>query len=310
MAEIDIRRLNEIAKEPLEVISRADAEYKAFVASLADRVVSSDEIRIVLLSGPSGSGKTTTANMLSDAIKSRGFECLVVSLDDYYRNKTDPVYPRLPNGERDFERPEALDIPCLLETLSDIAEGREFSVPRYDFLISARETVIKYPKIQHGCVVIEGLHALNPMISSSLPKERLLKVFISVSTNVLDGGERILSGRKLRFVRRMVRDNIYRGASAEETLRFWANVLDGEDKYLYPFRDLADVTYNTFHEYEVGVMKSFALPLLAEALAKSSPYIKTVREAMLRADSIDERLVPDHSLIREFIPGGMYDHLY
>ena len=184
MSELDINKLNEILAQPSEAIRRADSEYYAFVCGLADRVVRSDKIRIILLAGPSGSGKTTTANMLSDEIKKRGLDSLVISLDDFYRNWTDPSYPRLERGELDFEGPEALDMPCLIETLSNIADGKEFSVPRYDFKLTKRTNTVKYPKIEHGCVVIEGLHALNPKIFTKLDAEKLLKVFISVSTNI------------------------------------------------------------------------------------------------------------------------------
>ncbi len=310
MAEIELKEINELLKNPTEAISVADREYHDFVKSLAERVVSSDKIRIVLLAGPSGSGKTTTANMLSDEIKSRGFDSLVISLDDFYRNWTDPNYPRLENGELNFECPEALDLPTLIETLSDIADGNDFTVPRYDFKKTKRVDVVKYPKIEHGCVVIEGLHALNPKIFTELPTEKLLKVFISVSTNVSKNGERILSGRKVRFMRRMVRDYIYRGASCEDTLEFWTNVLVGEDKYLYPFRDCADVSYNTFHSFELGIMKPYVISIISDTLADSNEYLKTVRESIKDITPIDESFLPETSLIREFIPGGKYDHLY
>jgi len=310
MAEINIKKINELAKAPSEMIAQADAEYEEFVSSLADRISTSDRIRVVLLAGPSGSGKTTTANMLADAVKARGGDCMVVSLDDFYRDATDPEYPRLENGERDFERPEALNLPELEEVLCDIAEGRDFYIPRYDFKIGSRREVVKYSKMLHGCVVIEGLHALNPKICASIPRDKVLKIFISVSTNVNKNGKRILSGRKIRFLRRMVRDNLYRAADAELTLKLWPNVLHGEDAYLYPYRDLADVHFNTFHSFELGVMRQFCERLISDGLARKDSYAKTVLSAVRQATPIDEKLVPESSLIREFIPGGMYDHLY
>ena len=166
------------------------------------------------------------------------------------------------------------------------------------------------PKMSHGCVIIEGLHALNPRISEHLPTDSLLKIFISVSTNINDGGERILSGRKLRFTRRMVRDSLYRGADAERTLEMWDNVLAGEEEYLYPYRSLADVEFNTFHEFEPCVMRKFAEALISEELAKKNEYANTVVSALKLAVPIGEELIPNDSLIREFIVGGIYEEFY
>ena len=140
--------------------------------------------------------------------------------------------------------------------------------------------------------------------------DRVLRVFISVSTNINDGDVRILSGRKLRFVRRMVRDSVYRGADAERTLEMWGNVLAGEDKYLYPYRTLADVDFNTFHAFEVGVMRRFAEKLISRELAEKNEYAKVVITALSMAEPISDELIPRDSLIREFITGGIYEEFY
>lgn len=311
MAEILLSEINARAeKNPAELVDRAETRYRSFTDEIAARVAKNDKIRIILLAGPSGSGKTTTANLLADDIRARGLESFVISLDNFYRASSDPDYPRLPNGERDLEALEALSLSDISKTLLAIAEGRGFSVPRYDFKTGNRAGVENYKKISHGCVIIEGLHALNPKIFERLPRERQLRVFISVSTNLVDGGERILSGKKLRFVRRMVRDSIYRGADAERTLALWQSVLAGEEKNLYPYRRFADIDFNTFHEFEPGVMRQFAERLITPELAKREPYAKTVIDALTRVTPIDEALVPDDSLIREFITGGIYEEFY
>jgi len=311
VADIRIEELNGLAQsEPLSMIREASLAYHDRVSALAERVTLGGRIRIVLLSGPSGSGKTTTANLLSDEIRRRGEECMVISLDDFYRNATDPEYPRRPDGERDFEVVGALDIPALVEMLEDIAEARPFEVPKYDFKTGRRTELRSYPAMPNGCVIIEGLHALNPLVFARLPKERVLKIFISVSTNITEGGKRIISGRKLRFLRRMVRDSIYRGADAQKTLELWEGVLHGEDAYLYPTRVHADVSFDTFHTFELSVMSPFAKRLISEELAKSNAYAAAVLEAVRRVHPIDDTLVPDDSLIREFIPGGKYEAVY
>ena len=311
MAQTEIALINNLAKDnPAALIAKSEEQYKSFTREIATRVANNDNLRIILLAGPSGSGKTTTANILADSIRKAGLDSFVLSLDNFYRNATDPFYPRLKNGERDYEAVDALDIPMLEETLVNIAEEKAFFVPKYDFKIGGRTSVTEYSKISHGCVIIEGLHALNPRISEHLPKEKVLRIFISVSTNITHKGERIISGKKIRFLRRMVRDSIYRGADAERTLDMWDGVLDGENKYLYPFRNLADVQFDTFHAFELGVMAPYAKRLISTGLAERNGYAKTVLSAIDLAEPIDENLVPQDSLIREFITGGIYEEFY
>ena len=311
MAEMTINELNaKILGDSERAILEAERDYHTRVSDIADYVRTHEKIRIILLAGPSGSGKTTSANLIQDAIKSRGEECIVVSLDDFYRDSTDKDYPRREDGERDFECPEALHLDEVSRTLMQIARGEDFALPRYDFKIGKRASVTQHAPMPHGCVIIEGLHALNPKIWSGLDGECVIKIFVSVSTNISDEGDRIISGRKIRFVRRLVRDSIYRGADAVRTLGMWRHVLAAEDVYLYPYKELADIAFDTFHCFEMGVMRSYALNLLTEELAGADEYVKIVRRALEKFLPVDEGLVPQSSLIREFIPGGIYEQLY
>ena len=311
MAEIDIKTLNQAATEnPAALINAAEDKYHKKIKELATLAVAHKDLRAILLAGPSGSGKTTTANLLADAIKNLGEEATVLSLDDFYRSATDPEYPKLETGERDFESPHALHIPNLVGTLKSVTAGEPFLCPKYDFKIAARKEEYIHPAMPDGCVIIEGLHALNPIISEKLPKDKILKLFVSVSTNINDGTERIISGRKLRFIRRLVRDSIYRGADAARTLSMWHGVIEGEDKYLYPYKSLADVAFDTFHDFEPGIMKRPALSLLSAVEISSDFITQTVRAALERTAEIDEALVPKNSLIREFISGGIYHGIY
>ena len=311
MAEMNISDINRLVlSSPEEFVRQTEEEYDRLVDSVARRICADKNVRILLLAGPSGSGKTTTANMLCDKIKSHGEGCIVVSLDDFYRSFDDPDYPKLPDGSHDCEAVEALDLPLLVKSLDDMAESREFLLPKYDFKTSKRAEERIHAPMPNGCVIIEGLHALNPLVFSALPEEKAFKLFISVSTNINLEGERILSGRKIRFIRRMVRDSIYRNASAERTLSMWKNVLLGEDKYLYPNRKYADMTFNTFHPFELSVMRRFVERLISEELAESDSYAKTVLNAAKAAEPVDVSLVPETSLIKEFIPGGKYEAIY
>ena len=311
MSELNLNDLNErIRLNAKALIEKAEDDYHAIIRRIASVVEENHKIRIILLAGPSGSGKTTSANLISDAIKASGRESMVISLDDFYREPQDPLYPKLPNGERDFESLDALNIPELQDMLLKVAAGEEFLIPKYYFKAGKRREGKRHSPMPDGVVIIEGLHALNPRVFSLLPKERLLKIFISVSTNINNNGERILSGRKIRFVRRMVRDSIYRNADARRTLSMWKNVLHGEDVYLYPHRDNADISFNTFHEFELGVMRPFVEELISKELASEDLYAKTVRDALLSVEPCDISLVPESSLIREFVPGGIYESLY
>ena len=311
MAEIDIKKINGQAEDsPSAFVLESERRYKDFTRDVADRVAKNDKIRIILLAGPSGSGKTTTANLLADELRRFGLQSFVISLDDFYRNPEEPEYPRLESGERDFESVDALNLEDIEKTLTSIAEGENFSVPRFDFKLGRRAEVRNFEKITHGCVIIEGLHALNPKIFEHLPEDKVLRIFISVSTNVNENGERILSGRKLRFTRRMVRDSIYRNADAERTLEMWVNVIAGEEKYLYPYRKFADIDFNTFHEYEPCVMREYAEKLISKELAEKNSYANTVLSALTKVTPISDSLVPDDSLLREFIVGGIYEEFY
>ena len=309
MAELSITRLNEAIARGALTVAEDEAFYEAQVRGVAKQITE-QRIKVLLLAGPSGAGKTTTANLIADAILAEGFDALVVSLDNFYRDHDDPAYPRLPSGERDMESCDALDISLIRDCLSKILWGRDFVIPRYDFKIGRATSETCYEPMKHGCVIVEGLHALNPAISAHLPEGGVLRLFVSVSTNIVDEeGERILSGRKMRFLRRLVRDSIFRGADVGRTLSVWQSVLDGEDKYLYPYKETADVFFNTFHTFELGVIKEMA----AERIASSGirdPYLAIVERALSRIAPLSADLVPKTSLIREFIAGGVYEDRY
>ena len=312
MAEITLYDLNgQIRQAPVIAIAEAEDTYHNRIKEIAAYVAQHKTIRIITLAGPSGSGKTTSANLLSDAIKACGKDSMVVSLDDFYRNSDDPDYPRLADGSRDFERPESLHLDEIGRVLENIASGKPFVLPKYDFKVGGRVEEREHAPIGDGCVIIEGLHALNPKIADVLPHECVLKVFVSVSTNIIaSDGERLISGRKIRFVRRMVRDSIYRGADAERTLDMWDDVIAAEDVYLYPYKETADVLIDTFHNFELSVMRERALALISRELSEQSSFAAIVFTALRAVEPLDESLVPEDSLIREFISGGIYDSIY
>lgn len=310
MAEINLSEINLLADEPVKMINADEQEYHKKINRIADYISSREEIRLILLAGPSGSGKTTTANLIADKIRDKGIGAMVLSLDDFYRNHDDPNYPKNQLGDHDYERPESLDLEKLLSTIDNIVENRPFEIPKYDFKLGMCVSAKIHEPVGNGCVILEGLHALNPIISKNLPRERIIRIFVSVSTNLNHQGVRILSGRNIRFIRRLVRDSIYRGSDCERTLMLWKGVLEAEDVYLYPYKYTADLAFDTFHRFELGVMKKLATGLISAELANSDAYVKKVLSALLRVEAINDIHVPADSLIREFISGGIYDDIY
>lgn len=312
MSQIDFREINRAAHEDIyRLVEQTEQSYKDSVCRVADALIQSGA-RIILLAGPSSSGKTTTANILKDIMGERGHETAVVSMDNFYRSKDDPHYPRLENGMLDYEAVEALHTDRIHDCIDSLLKGKTVKMPKYVFGEGA--TVgegISVVLPDRGFVIIEGLHALNPVMTDGLDKTAIIKLFISVSTNINDCENRILSGRKIRFIRRMTRDSLYRGTDASSTLERWASVLEGEDKYLYPFKKNADLSINTFHKYEIGVMKPFALKAMQSSCKPLfGEYIEIIKNALDKFDILPLEAVPETSLIREFLPGGKYEALY
>lgn len=314
MSELDIRTLNEfVENDPLGAVAKAESAFKGEIMRCARNAVER-KAKIILLAGPSSSGKTTSANILKDVFESLSHKTSVVSLDNFYRERNDPKYPTDENGEQDYESVEALRTDEIKDCLAALLGGKGAFIPKYDFM-EGKAIYSDVPVLlgDGEIIILEGLHALNPIIREGLDESEVITLFISVSTNINDGdcGKRILSGRKTRFIRRMTRDSIYRGTNAAATLKRWGSVLLGEDKYLYPYKDSADIKINTFHSFELGVMKPFAEKALAASAGElHGEYIETVMHALGLITPISADIVPDDSLIREFIPGGKYEHLY
>ncbi len=312
MPNLEMRVLQAELAESLEKsIAHVEAGYRLQLEELAQHIISSRS-RVVLLAGPSSSGKTTTANLLADTLRADGHAATVISLDDFYRSRYDADYPRTPDGKPDYEAPESLRLDLVRGTIARVVRGEPAPVPRYDFKLGRRfdnAMVVDIP--QGGCAIIEGLHALNPVLTEGMARTAITRVFVSVSTNLVDGdGKHILSGRKIRFIRRLTRDFLYRASDARRTLDFWGGVKRGEDKYLYPYKETADFKFDTFHRYELGVMKPWTEQVLADSPELTDPLLDTVRGALAYFDEVPIDMVPETSLIREFVPGGIYEHLY
>lgn len=294
--------------DPAAFVAQTEQRYHDAVEEAAQQILAStDRCGIVMLAGPSSSGKTTTAHLLADAVKRKGIPAVIVSLDDFYLGERNA--PMLKNGQHDYESLQAIDVPRLQSCLLDLMTKRVCEMPVFNFEVHQPHPYTRHVVLrEHEVVVVEGLHALNPVISENLPKDRLLKVYISVKQGIDDGEEELLSPKDIRLIRRVVRDYNFRGSMPERTLSMWGNVLDGERKYINPYRPGADLIINSFHAYELGVLAPVAIPLL-QAVPDGSPFFswcKPLLKALERFLPIRTELVPQTSILREFIGGGKY----
>jgi uridine kinase len=292
-----------VASDPLQFIKDCEDGYERIIQSIAEKIITEDGREIVMLAGPSSAGKTTTARKLKEALSEKGVKTYVLSLDDFYLDRDD--IPYLPDGTQDYETVYALDLAQLEKDLNALICGETVKAPVFDFTTGKRSDT-EFNEITLGdedVVIIEGLHALNPVITEKV-RGKLLKVYINVSSRIYDEkGNVLLNKRNLRFVRRMIRDYKFRASSVENTCRLWKNVTAGEDKYLFPFRDNADIKADTIHLYEPCVLKHQALPLLRDSII-SDEFKKDI-EHLLKAlegfEDIEENIVPEDSLLREFL---------
>ncbi len=302
-----INTLNEINKltreNAAEFIKACNNEYVKNITDIANQINDNDDIVIVAIAGPSGSGKTTTAHILQSTLEKLGETTAVVSLDDFYLPHDQ--LPILPDGSLDIESVNSLDISAIKKCFEEIIKDGKTNLPKYDFKTRSRIPNATLLDIgNHGIVIVEGLHAMNPLIADLVPRKNILKIYISPNRTVDDeNGVQLLSSRQIRLIRRVLRDDLFRGATATETLQLWNNVIEGEKMHLYCFKGTADVWLTTFHPYELGVYRE-RFCKMRSSVNKNAPcyefFIDTVN-ALERFASIDSALVPPNSLIREFI---------
>lgn len=302
MAYFTLNNINENVESNMEsFINDAESRFESSVTELADRFTS--DCDIVLLAGPSSSGKTTTAGKIAQKIKNSGRNAYTLSLDDYYRNAAD--IPLTEKGLKDFENVSALDIDLIHRTFSDLIEKRTAQVPEFDFVSGTRKPETRKLELKKDdLIIVEGIHALNPIITKGLDESHITKVYISVSSRVTDDSGRVVfSKRNLRLVRRMIRDYHYRNTSVEKTLSQWQEVLKGEDKYIFPFERNASFRIDSFHPYEPCLFKSEAVELLGTVGEDSGvyPIASELKNSFSELDTIDMSKLPADSLLREFV---------
>ncbi len=295
--------INKYTNSPEAFIKNAEKNYLKGVYSAAERIADNDDIKIVALAGPSASGKTTTAHILCDRLSIIGEKPIVVSLDDFYLEPES--LPLQPDGSRDYESVSSLNLTLIEKCFNEIIKTGKTMLPRFDFVTKKSITDERPCDISDGgIIIVEGLHALNPIITDLVPRENIFKAYISVNCSIEDSfGEQLLSSRQIRLVRRTLRDRIFRGSSVNDTLALWNGVVEGERKHLYCFKNTADAQIRTLHVYEPCVYRNDFLKL-REEITKDSvcyEYFMRTANAIEKFSPISSDLVPKKSLIREFI---------
>ncbi|MDR0390162.1 MAG: nucleoside kinase [Spirochaetaceae bacterium] len=286
-----------------EYIRIAEAFQAKKMAEIADRIYEKkDQVKVVLIAGPSSSGKTTSAKRLSIDLKVMGMEPVSISLDDYYLG-TDKT-PRDENGQPDFECLEALDVPYLNEQLLTLFNGDEVEIPVFDFKAGRRREGGKKLRLgRRSVLIVEGIHGLNDALTPAIERSKKFKLYVSALTQLnLDDHNRIPTSDN-RLLRRMVRDNQFRGAGAEKTIRMWPSVQKGERKHIFPFQNSADAAFNSALDYELAVLKFYADPLLRSVKPNMTEYAEAVRLLSFLENfaPIPPQYVPGTSILREFI---------
>jgi uridine kinase len=291
------------------IIQIAEALHEKKLAAIADEIAKRrQELKLVLIAGPSSSGKTSTAQRLSVQMAVNGLRPMPISMDDYYRNRVDT--PRKPDGSYDFECLEAIDLELFNEHLQRLLAGERVKLPKYNFRTGCREYRGQEMQLTENAVlVVEGIHGLNEQLTAAIPAKNKLKIYVSALTPMSFDEYNRIHTTDVRLLRRIVRDSQFRSHDARATLLQWDSVREGEEQYIFPYQDGADVIFNTTLIYELAVLKKYAVPLL-EAVTRTDGRAYTTANRLLKmlyfVRAIDEATIPNNSILREFVGGSVF----
>jgi len=291
------------------LIQVSEALQEKKISKIAEEIARKRGIRMVLIAGPSSSGKTTTCKRLSVQLITNGIKPVPISLDDYFLDREQT--PRDETGDYDFESIHALNIPLLNEQLAALFRGEEVELPRYNFQAGKSEWSGKKLRLNDGQIlVVEGIHALNPELTAQIPDELKFRVYASALTTLLLDNHNYIPTTDNRLLRRIIRDNKYRGVDARETIRRWPSVRKGENKWIFPYQEKADAMFNTAMLFELAVIKSQADPLLEQVPENCPEYAEAyrLRKFLRYIKPIPEAQIPPTSLLREFLGGSSFEY--
>ena len=290
------------ANHSTDIINISEALQEKKIAKIAEEIASRKGVKLVLLAGPSSSGKTTSCKRLSIQLAVNGLKPLQISLDDYFvdREKT----PKDASGEYDYESIYALDLDLINEQFNALFRGEEVELPKYDFQSGkSKKSGNRLKMNDNNVLVVEGIHALNPELTAHIPQEQIFRVYASALTTILLDNHNYIPTTDNRLLRRIIRDNKYRGVSAQETIHRWPSVRAGENKWIFPFQENADAMLNTAMLYELAVIKTQAEPLLQQVPENCEEYAEAYRllKFLKYFKGIPYNNLPPTSLLREFL---------
>lgn len=302
--------LNEVVSkgEYNHLIRVCEAYYNRQLSEIADQIdKQKDTLKLILIAGPSSSGKTTTSRKLETYLRSKGLHTHPISIDDYFIDRDD--MKKDANGEYDFESIGAVDIELFNQHLLKLMDGEKVLIPEFNFALGKKEYKKRWLQLkENDIIIVEGLHALNETLTMSIDRKNKYKIYISPLTQLnIDNHNRIHTS-DTRRIRRIVRDNKFRGYSAADTLNMWKKIRQGEEKWIFPFQDDADYIVNSAFIYEIGVLKTYAEPLLFSVEETDPTYPEALRLINFLRNflPIPSEDIPQDSILREFIGGSCF----
>ncbi len=297
----DVNRI--IEEEPNQLIYLAEALHEKKISAIADQILAQRQHKkVILISGPSSSGKTTFAQRLAVQLRVNGLSPLHLSLDNYFLSRDQT--PRDEQGRHNFEVLEAIDLPLLNHQILDLIKGKEVETPVFNFVTGTREKQGHPLRLSpENILIIEGIHGLNPRLIPSLERDQLFRIYVSALFQLnIDSYNRIPT-TQVRMIRRLVRDDLFRGITPEKTLSQWSSVRTGEDSNIFPFQEEADVMFNSSLLYELNALRPYAEPLLI-TITEDNPYYDTAQNCLRLLSfftPLDTGKVPFNSILREFL---------
>ena len=293
----------------IDLINISEALQEKKIAHIADEIAQRKGVKLILLAGPSSSGKTTTCKRLSIQLIANGLRPLQISLDDYFVDREQS--PRDENGDYDFESIHALNLKLINEQFNALFHGEEVELPRYDFPTGKSvKSGNKLKMEDNNVLVVEGIHALNPELTAQIPEELKYRVYVSALTTILLDDHNYIPTTDNRLLRRIIRDYKYRDVDARETIRRWPSVRAGENKWIFPFQENADVMFNSAMLFELAVIKQQAEPLLEQVPENCPEYSEAYRllKFLKYIKPIPNTDIPPTSLLREFLGGSSFKY--
>ena len=293
----------------IDLINISEALQEKKIAHIADEIAKRKGVKLILLAGPSSSGKTTTCKRLSIQLIANGLRPLQISLDDYFVDREQS--PRDEKGDYDFESIHALNLKLINEQFNALFNGEEVELPRYDFPTGKSvKSGNKLKMEDNNVLVVEGIHALNPELTAQIPEELKYRVYVSALTTILLDDHNYIPTTDNRLLRRIIRDYKYRGVDARETIRRWPSVRVGENKWIFPFQENADVMFNSAMLFELAVIKQQAEPLLEQVPENCPEYSEAYRllKFLKYIKPIPNTDIPPTSLLREFLGGSSFKY--